>query len=218
LRRSPLVSDPSPDWCCPVCSGRTSTTAFRSSTSATELGVDAERFRPASSDFGSTAGEVVRCSTCGHASLVAAPAEDVLAGAYTDAADPVSLREEAGQVATAARDLGAVEVVTGAPDGRRLLDIGCWTGSMLSAASDRGWKATGVEPSTWAVGRAVDRGLDVRQATFADADLEPASFAVVVATDVLEHLLDPGEAVARIAELLEPGGVLFCTVPDAGSR
>ena len=35
--------------------------------------------------------------------------------------------------------------------------------------------------------------------------------------DVLEHLVDPAGAVAQIAALLEPGGLLFATVPDAGS-
>ncbi len=36
--------------------------------------------------------------------------------------------------------------------------------------------------------------------------------------DVIEHLADPGEALARIAPLLRAGGVLWLTLPDAGSR
>lgn len=39
----------------------------------------------------------------------------------------------------------------------------------------------------------------------------------VVVCDVLEHLEDPGSAVAKLVELLEPGGALYLTVPDAGS-
>src|SRR5262249_19506977 len=32
-----------------------------------------------------------------------------------------------------------------------------------------------------------------------------------------EHLAEPGAALDRVTDLLEPGGVLYVTVPDAGS-
>src|SRR5690606_17625621 len=50
-----------------------------------------------------------------------------------------------------------------------------------------------------------------------DVGLDGASLQVVTCCDVLEHLEDPSAAARRIAELLEPGGLLFATVPDAGS-
>jgi 2-polyprenyl-3-methyl-5-hydroxy-6-metoxy-1,4-benzoquinol methylase len=122
-------------------------------------------------------------------------------------------------VATARRDLAAVEAALGGPPvpGDRLLDVGCWTGAYLAAAEDRGWEATGIEPSSWAVEEARRRGLDVRQATLGDDGLDGGTFRAVVACDVIEHLLDPAKAAARLLHLLEPGGVLFATVPDAGS-
>jgi hypothetical protein len=59
----------------------------------------------------------------------------------------------------------------------------------------------------------------VRQVSLGEDDgLEEGAFRAVVACDVLEHLLEPADAVSRIAGLLEPGGVFFATVPDAGSR
>jgi SAM-dependent methyltransferase len=60
--------------------------------------------------------------------------------------------------------------------------------------------------------------LSVQVADIADADLADGGFRVAVLCDVLEHLADPGRALARVARLLEPNGVLFLTVPDAGSR
>ena len=36
--------------------------------------------------------------------------------------------------------------------------------------------------------------------------------------DVIEHLPDPGAAIDRIHGLLRPRGVLYLTLPDAGSR
>jgi SAM-dependent methyltransferase len=204
-------------WHCPVCGGSSWEERFRTPTTATEGGVDAERFRPASSDFGSTAGLVVRCTACGHGSLLADPAEGDVDQAYLDAADPASVREEAGQVATATRDLQGLTEATGGRRGR-LVDVGCWTGSFVAAAGAAGWDAEGIEPSTWAVRRAHERGLAVRQAALGDGDgLPDGAFTAVVACDVLEHLLDPGGAVDRLVRLLEPGGALFATVPDAGS-
>jgi SAM-dependent methyltransferase len=58
----------------------------------------------------------------------------------------------------------------------------------------------------------------VHHGELADAPLEPGAYQAVVCCDVLEHLADPGAAVARFGELLAPGGVLYVTVPDAGSR
>lgn len=210
---------PSHSWSCPICASGSWEARFDAGTSsASECGVDASRVRPSSSLFGATAGQVVRCVTCGHGSLLDPPPAEVLADAYLDAADPVSIREEPGQVATADRDLDAVESVVGPGDGGRLLDIGCWTGSLVVAACERGWKAVGIEPSAWAVERAVQRGADVYLGGFDEVDVGPDPFRVIAATDVLEHLLDPAAAARRIASMLEPDGVLFCTVPDAGSR
>lgn len=209
----------SPVWTCPVCGGRSYRRAFRSTTTATEGGVDADRFRPAAADFGATAGLVVRCWRCDHGSLLDVPDEQAVSGAYLDAADPSTVREEGGQVATARRDLGAVRRALGDVAPGRLVDVGCWTGSFVAAAAAEGWEAEGIEPSTWAVERARQRGLQVRQVELGPGDgLTDGSYQAVVCCDVLEHLLDPGAAVERIARLLQPGGVLFATVPDAGSR
>src|SRR5207247_2095959 len=91
------------------------------------------------------------------------------------------------------------------------------TGSFVAAAAERGWDAEGVEPSAWAVRRAGERGLQVRQHTLEDHGLSEGRYQLVVLGDVLEHLADPGAAVDAAARLLEPGGVLYLTVPDAGS-
>ncbi|HVV38436.1 MAG TPA: class I SAM-dependent methyltransferase [Acidimicrobiales bacterium] len=148
-------------------------------------------------------------------SLAAAPAEEVLAESYGDTADPVSLREEAGQVETARRALAVAErfVTPG-----RLADLGCWTGSLLVAARARGWDVTGVEPSRWASERARARGLDVVTADLHDLALPRGVFRLVAMCDVIEHLVDPGAALATVRELLDPQGALLLTLPDAGSR
>jgi hypothetical protein len=43
------------------------------------------------------------------------------------------------------------------------------------------------------------------------------TFGVVVMSQVLEHLLEPDEAIAKVASLLDSGGVLACAVPNYAS-
>ena len=201
-------------WSCPVCGGRASRPRWAVTTAATENGVAAEAFRPSADRYGETVAAVVLCAACTHASLAERPSDQAVAAAYGDAADAVSLDEERGQVETALRGLARVERHA-APG--RLLDVGCWTGSLVAAAQQRGWKAEGVEPSTWAVARARERGLDVREGSLGDGGDPSGAYDCVTACDVLEHLLDPADAVRQVRELLVPGGLLYLTVPDAGS-
>ena len=51
----------------------------------------------------------------------------------------------------------------------------------------------------------------------ADLDLEalgPASFDLVLAIDVLEHLAAPQEVLQRLVGLLKPGGLLVACIPN----
>lgn len=202
-------------WSCPVCDGRHHQPAFEATTSGTEGGVDAAAFRPSSDEYGQLTATVVRCIGCGHCSVVEAPDEESVAAAYGDAVDDVTLREAPGQRATADRALARIEAEV-RPG--RLLDVGCWTGSFLEAAATRGWTVTGIEPSKWASSEAQRRGSTVHNAAFEDVALEPESFDLIVSCDVVEHLADPASAVERMAGLLRPGGAVYLTVPDAGSR
>ena len=200
---------------CPVCGGGDRRNRWRLPADATEAGVSPEAFRPSSDRFGQPVGSVVTCGACGHGTLDRLPDDGAVDAAYADAADEVSLREERGQLRTADRALARIEAFV---EPGRILDVGCWTGSLLAAARARGWQSVGLEPSRWAAEQARMRGLDIRSTTLADApDLGRGTFRAVTACDVLEHLADPGSALERIHGLLEDFGVLYVTVPDAGS-
>jgi SAM-dependent methyltransferase len=102
--------------------------------------------------------------------------------------------------------------------GARLLDVGAAFGFALLEARDAGWEATGLEISRAAAARAGHAApgrvvvADAQRAPFASE-----SFDAVTLWDVLEHLSDPHAAVAEIARLLRPGGVLVLTTGDVGS-
>jgi SAM-dependent methyltransferase len=98
----------------------------------------------------------------------------------------------------------------------RVLEIGCSTGGLLAALKRRGYRRlVGVDPAPYCA-EAAQRlhGISVLTASI---DTLPASlqadFVILIA--VLEHLGDPGGALARIRGLLAPGGRLYAEVPDA---
>jgi SAM-dependent methyltransferase len=201
-------------WQCPACGAARGRPRFAAPSAGTEAGVDADAFRPSSDRFGEALTTVLACSVCGHGAVAGTPDEAGIATAYEEAADPVSLREEPGQVETADRALVEIEKLV--PRGT-VYDLGCWTGSFLVAAAQRGWAARGVEPSRWASERARQRGVDVRTATLEHHGLPAGSAQLVVFGDVLEHLSDPAGALQVARELLVAGGAVYVTVPDAGS-
>lgn len=199
---------------CVICGGRHLVRRWPVDLAGSETGVDGRSFRPSSEHFGATSGTVVRCSSCGHGSLAEPPSSALVSAAYASARDEDTLRERTGQLATAVRGLTRVEALV---EPGRLLDVGCWTGSFVEAAQGRGWQAEGIEPSAWAVANAVERGLPVRRGDLDSLPDVPGSMRAITLCDVLEHLEDVDGALAKLVRLLEPGGVLYLTVPDAGS-
>jgi len=104
------------------------------------------------------------------------------------------------------------------PAGSRWLDLGCAYGYLVADARAAGFRAVGVDVSAYALARVaaaaptvagcVARGV-LEHLPFADA-----SFDVVSAFDVLEHVVDPEAALQEIGRLLRPGGVLVGATPD----
>jgi 2-polyprenyl-3-methyl-5-hydroxy-6-metoxy-1,4-benzoquinol methylase len=91
----------------------------------------------------------------------------------------------------------------------RLLEIGSQAGVLLRAAEDRGWTASGIEPSRWAVstGRSTFN-VNLINGSLESADYPPESFECIVMVDVLEHLVDPLVALQRCRPWLTKDGIL----------
>lgn len=97
----------------------------------------------------------------------------------------------------------------------RLLDIGAGRGELLRAARERGWSATGIEPSEpFARHAASYSGAEIRREAVEHCGFDADSFDVVVMGSVLEHLYNPDETVREIARILRPGGALYVDVPN----
>lgn len=97
-------------------------------------------------------------------------------------------------------------------DGRDLLDIGCGRGGFVEAAVSSGWNALGIELSETAVKLAASLGLPVQLKDLFDPSIR-AGWNVIVMTEVIEHLPNPGDFISRAEKLLAPGGLLYLTTP-----
>lgn len=100
-------------------------------------------------------------------------------------------------------------------ENRKLLDVGCGTGSILELLGEFG-QAEGFDSSPVALGYSRCRlgaGVPLHQGSLPHGLPVGGRFDVVTAFDVIEHLDDPVEALRAIGEVLLPGGYLFLTVP-----
>lgn len=102
------------------------------------------------------------------------------------------------------------------PRGGRVLDFGCGTGVLFEAALERADEVVGVDlvldaARLWVAKRGLRR-VTLMSPEQAQA-CPPASFDVVVAAEVLEHIDEPAETLASFHRLLKPGGSLLISLP-----
>ena len=98
----------------------------------------------------------------------------------------------------------------------RVIDVGTGWGTTLMALEAQGYATTGADISCQALER-----LDRPDRHLVELDLtapwEPpigfVPFDAVLALDVIEHLDDDRAAIARLAELIRPGGTAIVSVP-----
>ena len=102
------------------------------------------------------------------------------------------------------------------PDCQRVLDVGCGRGNFGALLKkNRAVEVWGLEPVAAAATEAATKLDRVVEGIFTlDTDLPTAHFDAVFFNDVLEHLMDPAEALQVAAKLLKPGGVIIASVPN----
>jgi 2-polyprenyl-3-methyl-5-hydroxy-6-metoxy-1,4-benzoquinol methylase len=120
-------------------------------------------------------------------------------------------------------DAARHELVDFVPQGaRRLLDIGCAAGgyAVQVAAHRPEIELWGVEPDEVTANAARPHFHRLVHAAFpaAASDLPRGAFDVVVFNDVLEHLVDPHEAIHAARPLLSDGGVIVASIPNVRHR
>jgi SAM-dependent methyltransferase len=166
--------------------------------------------------------DVVACNACGfvYANTVSTQADydryyadlskysDATTGTGTgrEPWDRARLRDTATFVADALDDPSA-----------RVVDIGCANGGLLHELHELGLKnLDGVDPSPACV-TALETMGGVRGHVGGLFKLPTSVHGAdcVILSHVLEHVRDLGQALARVSDVLEPGGRVYAEVPDA---
>jgi len=105
-----------------------------------------------------------------------------------------------------------------APRGLRILDLGCGgghNGALLKQAGAR-WVG-GVERDPWACAEArrrLDAVVQDDLTRFDPAAFGPEPFDAILASDVLEHLVEPQVVLGRTLPHLRPGGLVVASIPN----
>ena len=187
--------------------------------------VDAMTFKPTAH------GRVHQCARCRFEYIAPRPTPEETAGFY----DIVGYYTQAGFDSTAAigqasflsrlrthlawrfdRSQDPIDVIARRlPESATIVDIGCGDGSQLKLMTERGLRAVGVERDTKS---AALQGLSAQvfegSAESLPTQLPRSTFDAVLFKQVLEHLVDPVDALQRAATLLKPGGLVFLEVPN----
>jgi SAM-dependent methyltransferase len=111
----------------------------------------------------------------------------------------------------------ADDIASAAPDGARLLEVGCGPGHLsLRLASRKGFDVTGLDLDPDMVERATanadrpgngrDRRLSFLVGDVASLPFPDDSFDLVVSTLSMHHWADPGAGMSEIARVLRPAG------------
>jgi 2-polyprenyl-6-hydroxyphenyl methylase/3-demethylubiquinone-9 3-methyltransferase len=99
--------------------------------------------------------------------------------------------------------------------GLRILDIGCGAGILTEPLAKLGAEMTGIDPAeeniAAARAHAVESGaiVDYRDSTAETLAEAGEQFDVVLAMEVVEHVIDVPAFVATCASLVKPGGLFF---------
>lgn len=156
---------------------------------------------------------VFRCSAC--ASLFADPPEvsgfDELLHAGVDMYR--SYVEVVGGIWEMYWPVGTIAVDAASPS---LLDVGCGFGFTVDLWRSRRGAALGVEVSGYGRSGSEILGVPIRFDYLENMpDIAPASFDIVYASEVIEHVPDPVAFARLLGAYVAPGGVLALTTPNA---
>ncbi len=103
----------------------------------------------------------------------------------------------------------------------RVLEIGAAQGRVLIALQRRGFHAAGVEPWREAIAVAAQLAaregvrLEIREGAAEQIPFESASFDLVLAFSVMEHVSDLERSLAEIARVLAPSGIFWFSSASA---
>jgi ubiquinone/menaquinone biosynthesis C-methylase UbiE len=96
-----------------------------------------------------------------------------------------------------------------------ILDIGCGNGSILRQLKQQGYtNLHGLEISDYAIQRLQSEGIEMHRGALPSIPLPDATFDVVIASQVLEHVIRRRRFLKELRRVMKPGAQAFIFVPD----
>jgi SAM-dependent methyltransferase len=96
-----------------------------------------------------------------------------------------------------------------------ILDIGCGNGGILRHLQSLGYRHLhGLEISSYAIQRLREAGIEMHRGVLPLVPLPEAFFDVVIASQVLEHIIRRRRFLSEMRRVLKPGGRALIFVPD----
>lgn len=173
------------------------------------------RLRPWAVSFAADAlhRSMARCADCGMFCANPMCTEEELnsfyANSYYADSGAAMIRAFPGHVETS-RSRIARDILPLAPPPGRFLEVGCGYGPVLIAARDLGYEVTGIElgdqAREWA---AREHGLEMHGRILEECGFADASFDVIFAWHVIEHVPDMTRFLNEVRRVLKPGGIFF---------
>lgn len=105
------------------------------------------------------------------------------------------------------------------PKSARIFDLGCGTGYVADILEKRGYRVTGVDPSSSAIAlcRSAYPNLDLHPGSaYDDLAARFGQFDTVISLEVVEHLYDPRSYARTLYSLVRPGGTALVSTPFHG--
>ncbi len=98
---------------------------------------------------------------------------------------------------------------------QQILDIACGNGSILRYLKHEGYMDLhGLECSAYAISVLSSQGIQMHYSRLPKIDLPSEAFDVIIASEILEHLVKRHTFTKEISRILKPGGRVIFSVPD----
>jgi 2-polyprenyl-3-methyl-5-hydroxy-6-metoxy-1,4-benzoquinol methylase len=163
---------------------------------------------------------IVRCEGCGVSSLWPVPTDEELHKSYArdyygsthrKFVEPIASFVDFYQRKRASTISGALNA------GGKILDVGCGNGGVLRFLHQKGFRVEGTEWSRESASRIPEKEITVYAGDLVELGLASSSYDTIVVWHVLEHMRDPFDTLAECHRLLIDKGLLYLSVPNAGS-
>lgn len=165
--------------------------------------------------------DIFKCSLCGHkfinAEFTSIQLVELYTGYYPRSTFDVTTYKPAQSTHGfwAWLDGASSASYSWVPENVRVLDVGCGFGETLGYHKARGCDVYGVEADENISRVAEKYGFNVHVGLFDPEQYESDFFDYVTLNQVIEHVVDPVQALQGIARVLKPGGMAILSTPNA---